>query len=62
MAREVRNWEREIEKLNATKSGKRTIELGSPGSAQVTRCRLLGEYTNLKATTRGAKLRLEVKR
>jgi hypothetical protein len=58
--REVRDWDGEIAILNATKSGVRRIEMGSPGSAQVTRCRLLREWNNLEATTRGATLILKV--
>ena len=55
------SWEDVIAKLNATKSGKLTITMGSPGSAQVTRCRLLREWANLEATTVGADLILSLK-
>ena len=36
------------------------IRMGSPGSAQVTRCRLLAEYNNLVAHTKGAMLYLSL--
>jgi hypothetical protein len=36
--------------------------MGSPGSAQVTRCRLLSEWSNLEATTIGSTLLLRLKR
>jgi hypothetical protein len=36
--------------------------MGSPGSAQVTRCRLLAEWSNLEAHTRGAMLYLRLPR
>jgi hypothetical protein len=48
--------------LNENKSGEITLRMGSPGSAQVTRCRLLAEWRNLEATTVGATLRLRLKR
>lgn len=61
MKREIRDWQRIINRLNATKSGRLRIEMGSPGSAQVTRCRLLAEYRNILATTKGAILHLALK-
>lgn len=36
------------------------IQMGSPGSAQVTRVRLLAEWKNLEATTVGATLYLRL--
>ena len=45
------NWDEEIERLNESPEGCLVIRMGSPGSAQVTRCRLLATYNNLKATT-----------
>lgn len=56
-----RNWETVINRLNQSANGKMRIKMGSPGSAQVTRCRLLAEYRNLRATTSGANLLLELK-
>jgi hypothetical protein len=35
--------------------------MGSPGSAQVTRVRLLAEWNNLEATTKGPILQLRLK-
>ena len=57
-----RNWAAVIEKLNESRTGELTLRMGSPGSAQVTRCRLLAEWTNLDATTVGSTLRLRLKR
>jgi len=54
------NWDSVIDRLNATKSGRIRIKMGSPGSAQVTRCRLLRAYSNLAITTVGAVLHLAV--
>ena len=56
-----RDWPAVIEKLNSNKTGEITLNMGSPGSAQVTRCRLLAEWNNLEATTVGAKLQLRLK-
>lgn len=55
-----RDWETIIARLNASKSGKLTIPMGSPGSAQVTRCRLLQEYRNLRVTTAGTLILLSL--
>ena len=54
--RTVRNWSAEIERLNHSKRGFRRIRMGSAGSAQVTRCRLLAEWSGLFAETKGATL------
>ncbi len=56
-----RNWEIVIDKLNTSSNGQMKIKMGSPGSAQVTRCRLLEEYSNLDARTSGSTLILELK-
>ena len=58
--RKVRDWASVIEKLNSSSKGELKIKMGSPGSAQVTRCRLLAEWSNLEATTQGATLTLRV--
>lgn len=55
-----RNWAEIIEKLNASSGGYMKIKMGSPGSAQVTRCRLLEEWNGLEAWTDGAMLHLKV--
>ncbi len=57
-----RNWSDVIERLNTSRSGELTLRMGSPGSAQVTRVRLLAEWNNLEATTIGSQLRLRLKR
>jgi hypothetical protein len=51
-----RDWETIIERLNRSRSGEMRIRMGSPGSAQVTRCRLLELGSNLRVRTRGAML------
>ncbi len=57
-----RDWPTVIRRLNESKKGEITLRMGSPGSAQVTRVRLLSEWNNLEATTVGATLRLRLKR
>lgn len=44
-------WSEVIEDLNNSRTGQIDIVMGTPGSAQVTRCRLLKEYKNLFART-----------
>jgi hypothetical protein len=55
-----RDWDSIIEHLNRSRSGALRIQMGSPGSAQVTRCRLLEQWTNLRVRTRGATLYIEL--
>ena len=55
-----RDWEAVIRRLNQSRNGRLTIRMGSPGSAQVTRCRLLKEWKNLEARTVGRTLYLEL--
>jgi hypothetical protein len=55
-----RDWTTIIEQLNRSRNGALRIRMGSPGSAQVTRCRLLEQWTNLRVRTRGAMLYLEL--
>jgi hypothetical protein len=56
----TRNWPAVIERLNNDRKGEIRIKMGSPGSAQVTRCRLLAEWSNLQATTVGKTLILRL--
>jgi hypothetical protein len=56
-----RNWPAIIERLNRNSSGEIRVKMGSPGSAQVTRCRLLAEWDHLEATTIGSTLYLRLK-
>jgi hypothetical protein len=58
--RKVRDWSAVIDRLNKSPKGELRVKMGSPGSAQVTRCRLLAEYANLEATTKGAMLYLRL--
>jgi hypothetical protein len=51
-----------VERLNASPRGELRIRMGSPGSAQVTRCRLLARWSNLEATTVGRTLHLRLRR
>jgi hypothetical protein len=51
-----RDWDSIIERLNRSRGRELRIRMGSPGSAQVTRCRLLEQWTNLRVRTRGAVL------
>ena len=44
-------WNKIIKKLNEKPEEPVAIVMGSPGSAQVTRCRLVSEFQNLKAKT-----------
>ena len=57
-----RNWPAIIRRLNDSPKGELRIRMGSPGSAQVTRCRLLEEWANLEATTVGSTLILRLVR
>ena len=56
----TKNWPAVIERLNHNPKGELKIRMGSPGSAQVTRCRLLAEWSNLEATTVGSTLILRI--
>jgi hypothetical protein len=57
-----RDWPAIIRRLNESEKGELRIRMGSPGSAQVTRCRLLAEWRNLDATTVGPTLILRLRR
>lgn len=56
-----RNWPEIIERLNRSASGETRIRMGSPGSAQVTRVRLVAEWNNLEVHTEGPVLHLRLK-
>src|SRR5512138_2555766 len=60
--RKPRDWSKVIDKLNRSKAGELRVKMGSPGSAQVTRCRLLAQWNNLEAETVGATLVLRLPR
>lgn len=57
-----RNWAAIIDRLNKSPKGEMRIRMGSPGSAQVTRCRLLEQWNNLEVTTQGATLHLRLRK
>lgn len=56
-----RSWPDVIDRLNRSPRGELRIRMGSPGSAQVTRCRLLAEWNHLEAVTEGSTLYLRLK-
>lgn len=55
-----RNWTAIIDRLVNTKSGRTRITMGSPGSAQVTRARLLETFAGIDVRTEGDTLIIEV--
>ncbi len=55
-----RNWSAIMERLNSSTSGSLTIRMGSPGSAQVTRVRLLQEWRNVDVWTIGSNLHIRL--
>ena len=55
-----RDWNSIINRLNESSNGALRIKMGSPGSAQVTRCRLLEEWNNLEVTTAGPVIHLRL--
>ncbi len=58
--RRRRNWPAIINRLNESRKGELRIRMGSPGSAQVTRCRLLEKWDNLEVWTDGPFLHLQL--
>ena len=57
-----RDWVAVIDRLNRSRSGYTRIRMGSPGSAQVTRCRLLETWDNLEVWTDGPVLHMQLAR
>ncbi len=55
-----RDWAAVINRLNRSRNGYMRIRMGSPGSAQVTRCRLLEEWDNVEIWTEGPVLHLRL--
>jgi hypothetical protein len=55
-----KDWAAIINRLNESRTGELRIRMGSPGSAQVTRCRLLEEWNNLEVRTAGPVLHLKL--
>ena len=53
MASKQFDWDEVYLKLMKGKRKSRRVRLGSPGSAQVTRCRLLETYHGIEARTEG---------
>lgn len=56
-----RNWDRIIGRLNSGAKKRVSVRMGSPGSAQVTRMRLLDTWVNLHVWTSGDRVYLELK-
>ncbi len=56
-----RSWPAVMARLNDTPSGTIAIRMGSAGSAQVTRVRLLKEWGNIDVWTAGPMLHIELK-
>lgn len=57
-----KNWSAIMKRLNESSKGSMTILMGSPGSAQVTRVRLLEEWSNVEVRTVGPKLHIQIRR
>ena len=62
VVRKPRDWSKVIDRLNRSRSGELRVKMGSPGSAQERRCRLLAQWANLEAETIGATLVLRLPR
>lgn len=56
-----RNWDRIVDRLNSGARQRVSVRMGSPGSAQVTRVRLLDTWVNLHIWTSGDRVHLELK-
>jgi len=56
-----RDWDAIIRRLNESPKRALRVRMGSPGSAQVTRCRLLAQWSNLRVTTVGPVLHLRLR-
>ena len=57
-----RSWPEIINRLNRDPIRVLRLKMGSPGSAQATRVRLLREWTNLEVWTAGDRLFLKLKK
>lgn len=55
-----RDWNAVIDRLNRSTRGELRIRMGSPGSAQVTRVRLLEQWAGIDVTTVGPVLILRL--
>ena len=55
-----RNWTKEMEKLNSSRNGQIRYVMSTPTVAQVTRCRLLRDFDNIEAETRGCVLEVRL--
>ena len=60
-AKEQHDWPEIVDRLNQGAVAEIRIEMGSPGSAQVTRWRLLKEWNGISARTKGPVLILSLK-
>ncbi len=57
-----RDWPSLMDRLNDSRKGLLNIHMGSPGSAQVTRVRLLRAWNGISAHTQGPWLKLALLR
>lgn len=55
-----KDWGAIIDRLNQSPKGSISIKMGSPGSAQVTRCRLLEQWNGIDVHTVGSTLHLKL--
>jgi len=55
-----KDWGSIIDRLNTSPKGAISIKMGSPGSAQVTRCRLLEQWRGIDVRTIGSTLHLRL--
>ena len=57
-----KDWSKVMTRLNESRTGELRVKMGSAGSAQVTRCRLLAQWSNLEAESIGSTLVLRLPR
>ena len=55
-----RNWSAVIDRLNRSPKGAITVKMGTPGSAQVTRVRLLEQWNGIEVRSRDSNLYLKL--
>ncbi len=55
-----RNWSAVIDRLNRSPKGAITVKMGTPGSAQVTRVRLLEQWNGIEVRSGGSNLYLKL--
>ena len=58
--RRRRNWSAVIDRLNRSPKGAITVKMGTPGSAQVTRVRLLEQWNGIEVRSGDSNLYLKL--